>query len=486
MMVGTALAPRLGSGRRCRVATLVIAAAGVLTAACAAPESATYDLVISGGRVMDPESGLDAVRYVGIRADSIAAISETPIRGEETLDASGMVVAPGFVDLHQHGQEEEAYGLMVRDGVTTAFELEVGSGDVDAWYAEREAEQVVNHGVSSGHIPVRMRVLGDPGTFLPAGVGGSGSASDAQLNRIEQGIRDGLEAGAVAAGFGSAYTPGATMAELTRMFAVAAEYDAPIHIHMRGDASGLDSTLTAASIAGASLHIVHLNSSAGADIEGFLNMIGDAQAAGQDVTTEIYPYGAGMTEIQSALFDDWESWPDERFADHQWVATGERLTRASFGRYRAEGGTVIIHSRPEEWTQIAVSSPIPMIASDGYIVDGRGHPRSTGTYSKVLGRYVRDEGRVDLMEALSRMSLQPAQRLERRVPSMARKGRLQVGMDADITIFNLATVMDRSTYEEATIPPVGIPFVLVGGAIVVREGELTGARPGVGVRAPVT
>lgn len=453
--------------------------------ACAEPVPVDFDLVISGGRVMDPETGLDAVRYVGIRADTIVAISETPLRGEETLDAFGLVVAPGFIDLHEHGQTEEAYALMVRDGVTTAFELEVGSGDVAAWYAEREGGEIVNHGVSSGHIPVRMRVLGDPGTFLPAGVGGSDAATPSQLDQIEAGIREGLEAGAVAVGFGSAYTPGATMAELHRMFGVAAEYDAPVHIHMRGDASGLDSTMAIARAAGASLHIVHLNSSAGPDIEEFLTAIGDAQAAGEDVTTEMYPYGAGMTELQSALFDDWESWSDERFPQLQWVATGERLTRESFGRYRAEGGTVIIHSRPEEWTRIAVTSPIPMIASDGYIVDGRGHPRSTGTYSKVLGRYVRDEGAVDLMQALGRMSLEPAQRLEKRVPAMARKGRLQPGMAADITIFDLASVMDRSTYEDATIPPVGIPFVLVGGTLVVRDGELTAARPGVGVHAPI-
>ncbi len=448
---------------------------------CAEPSS--YDLVLANGRVMDPESGLDAIRHVGVQDGRIAAVSEEPLPGARVIDVAGHVVAPGFIDLHEHGQFEEAYGVMVRDGVTSAFELEVGTGDVQAWYAERAGGQIVHYGVSVGHIPVRMAVLGDPGTFLPAGIGGSGSATEAQIGEMEASLRQGLDQGAVAVGLGSAYTPGATMDELTRVFGVAAEYGAPAHIHLRNGLPGLDSTMAAARTAGAGLHVVHVNSSAGSEIREFLQAIGDARVDGQDVTTEMYPYGAGMTEIQSALFDDWESWPDERYADHQWVATGERLTRESFGRYRAEGGTVIIHSRPEEWTRLAVESPIAMVASDGFLQDGRGHPRTSGTYSKVLGRYVRDEGIVDLMQALGRMSLEPARRLEQRVPDMARKGRIRVGADADLTVFDPQTVRDRATYEDATLTAEGIPYVIVGGQVVVDGGQLTDARPGRAIRA---
>ena len=136
-----------------------------------------YDLVIANGRVMDPESGLDTVRNIGIRAGRVAAISATELEGARVIDATGLVVAPGFIDLHEHGQQEESYGLMVRDGVTSALELEVGTGDVATWYAEREGGQLVNYGVSVGHIKARMKVLGDPSTaLLPSGIGGSGSA----------------------------------------------------------------------------------------------------------------------------------------------------------------------------------------------------------------------------------------------------------------------------------------------------------------------
>jgi len=202
-----------------RLASATIIAAVILAAACSSP---TYDLVIANGRVMDPESGLDAVRHVGITGGKIVTISERALKGTRVVDATGLVVAPGFIDLHEHGQNEESYGLMVRDGVTSALEIEVGTGDIANWYAEREKGQIVNYGASIGHIKARMQVLHDPGTaLLPAGVGGSGIASDAQQAEMEAILRRGLAEGAVAVGFGSAYTPGANMAEMERMFRVA-------------------------------------------------------------------------------------------------------------------------------------------------------------------------------------------------------------------------------------------------------------------------
>ena len=472
---------------RTRVRSLTSAAllaAGAMVA-CGS-EGGLHDIVIADGLVIDPETGLFARRNVGVRDGRIATVSEDELEGEYVIDATGHVVSPGFVDLHEHGQTEESYALMVRDGVTSAFELEVGTGDVVAWYAHREGGQLVNYGVSIGHIKARMEVLDDPGTaLLPAGVGGSGSATDGQITAMEAIIRRGLDEGALAVGFGSAYTPGAEMSEIERMLAIAAEYGAPAHIHMRNGLAGLDSTITAARNVGAALHIVHVNSSAGAAIDGFLAAIQAARDDAQDVTTETYPYGAGMTEIQSALFDDWESWPDARFENHQLVSTGERLTRETFGQARREGGTVIIHGRTEEMTRAAVGSPFTIIASDGFIENGRGHPRTSGSYSKVLGQYVRDERLLDLRDAIAKMTLMPARRLEARAPAMARKGRTQVGADADITVFDPITVIDRSTYMDATIPAEGIPYVIVGGEVVVDGGEVTGARPGRAVRAPV-
>lgn len=462
------------------------AAAICTTLSSCVPAQPPFDLVVANGRVMDPESGVDGVRHLGVRGAKIEAISETPLTGARVIDASRHVVSPGFIDLHEHGQQEESYRLMVRDGVTSAFELEVGTGDVAAWYAARAPGQIVNYGVSIGHIPARMKVLGDPGKgLLPAGIGGSGTASEAHLAALETILREGLAQGAVAVGFGSAYTPGAPISEIERMFRVAAEGGASAHIHMRGGIKGLEETIAAAQAAKTALHVVHVNSSAGDELAAFLAAIKRARDAGQDVTTEAYPYGAGMTEIQSALFDDWEKWPDDRFGLHQLVSSGERLTRVSFAKARATGGTVIIHGRSEEQTRAAIVSPLSMIASDGFIENGRGHPRTSGTYAKVLGKYVREDKAVTLMDALRRMTLEPARRLERRTPALTNKGRVKVGADADLTIFDPGAVIDRSTYENATIASAGIPYVIVGGQIVVDKGEVTAARPGRAVRAPV-
>ena len=449
----------------------------------------TYDVVVANGRVMDPESGLDSIRNIGVLDGRIVTITGEPLNGTRVIDATGHVVAPGFIDLHEHGQQEESYALMVRDGVTSALELEVGTAEVAPWYAAREAGQIINYGVSIGHIQVRMKVLGDPGKgILPAGIGGSGSATDAQIAEMETMLRKGLDEGAVAVGLGSAYTPGATMAEIERVFKVAATGGASAHIHMRNDVAGLDSTIAAAKTVSAKLHIVHVNSSGDTNLVAFLDHIQKARDGGQDVTTEAYPYGAGMTEITSALFDNWRNWSDARFAQHQLVATGERLTRKTFGEARARtdiNPTVIIHGRTEEQTRTAILSPLTMIASDGFVENGRGHPRTSGSYSKVLGKYVREEKALSLMDALRKMTLMPAQRLEVRVPAMTQKGRIKVGADADLVIFDPATVIDRSTYEDATIPSAGIPFVIVGGQVVVDSGKVTAARPGKAIRAAV-
>ena len=253
-----------------------------LLTAYGVPPLQNFDLVIANGRVMDPESGLDAVRHIGIRSSAIEAISEKPLTGTRVVDASSLVVAPGFVDLHEHGQTEEAYRMMVRDGVTSAFELEIGTNDVASWYAARNGGQIVNYGVSIGHIPVRMKVLGDPGKgMLPAGIGGSGTATEVQMVAMEDLLRKGLAQGAVAMGFGSAYTPGAPISEIERMFRVAAAGGVSAHIHMRGGVAGLQETIKAAAAARVPLHIVHVNSSADKDIDQFLAVIKAARDRGR-------------------------------------------------------------------------------------------------------------------------------------------------------------------------------------------------------------
>jgi dihydroorotase len=270
------------------------------------------------------------------------------------------------------------------------------------------------------------------------------------------------------------------------MFRIAGPHHVPVHVHIRPGVAGLEEALDLASRTKAPLHVVHINSSGTAATREMLQMITDARTHGVDVTTEAYPYTAGMTEIQSANLDAYETGPDERLALLEWPSTGERLNRATFQKYRRIGGPVITHSNTEEMVAAAINSPLTMIASDAYWENGVGHPRTTGTYSKVLGRYVREAGSLTLTDAIRKMTLMPAQRLQARVPAMKAKGRLRVGADADITIFDAARIVDRSTYREPTLPPVGIQHVIVNGVPVVANGQpVEGVTPGLAVRSPL-
>ena len=456
--------------------------------------SAVYDVVLLNGRVIDPESNLDAVRNIGISRGRIQVITTRQLSGRNTIDARGLVVSPGFIDLHQHGQNEENYRVKAMDGVTTALELEVGTGDIDSWYAEREGKALINYGVSVGHLAARMAAMHDPPEFLPTGEASRRAATDLEVAEMKRRVEDGLRRGAVAVGFGIQYTPMASHWEILEMFRVAARYGASCHVHMRNaglkepasSIQALEEVIAAAAMTGAPLHVVHIQSTGGQATPKLLQMIGEAKSRKIDVTTECYPYIAGMTDIKSAIFNEgWQEVFGIDYKDLQWAATGERLTRESFERYRQVGGFVAVFSMTEEIVEDALKSPLTMIASDGILENGKGHPRTAGTYTRVLGKYVRQQRVLSLMDALRKMTLMPAQRLERRVPMMRNKGRIQVGVDADITVFDPAVVIDKSTYQDPAKYAEGIKFVLVDGVLVVKGGKLqTGVSPGRPVRAP--
>jgi N-acyl-D-aspartate/D-glutamate deacylase len=474
------------------VVMLLIAFALFLTPVSSS--SAPYDLVILNGRVIDPESRTDAIRNLGISNGTIKVISTSKLAGRTVIDARGLVVSPGFIDLHQHGQDEENYRFKAMDGVTTALELEVGTGDVDAWYAQREQKSLINYGVSVGHLAARMAAMHEPVTFLPTGEAARRPATGAEIDDMKQRLENGLKRGAIGVGFGIQYTPNAARWEILEMFRVAARYGASCHVHMRhagvkepgSSIQALEELIAAATITGAPLHVVHIQSTGGPATPKLLQMIGEAKSRGLDITTECYPYIAGMTDIKSAIFDEgWQEVFNIDYKDLQWAATGERLTKETFEKYRKTGGMVAVFSMTEEIVAAAIKSPLTMIASDGILEKGKGHPRTAGTYSRVLGSYVRDKGVLSLMEALTKMTLLPAQRLERRVPAMKNKGRIRVGADADLTIFDPQTITDRSTFQDPAQYADGIRFVLVNGGLVVKEGQLqSNIYPGRPVRAP--
>ncbi len=476
---------------------LLTTALGIKAHSPSTPDAETYDVVIANGHVMDPESGLDAVRNVGITGGKIRALSAEPLKGKSTLDAKGLVVAPGFIDLHEHGQAPRNYQFQAHDGVTTSLELEVGTGDVDAWYAARENKSLINFGASIGHIPVRMRVMHDPGEFLPTGDAAHREATPQELSEIDNGIRHGLQRGALAVGMGINYTAAASHDEIVEIFRIAAEQHATVHVHLRHAGLkepttglvGLEEVIAAAAATGAPLHVVHITSMGLKNTPQLIAMIKGAQSHGLDVTTECYPYIAGSTRLDSAIFDPgWQERQAITFKDLQWNATGERLTAETFDKFRKQGGGVVIFSIPEAAARAAVADPVVMIASDGIPgVDPHIHPRGQGTFSRVLGHYVREENALDLMTALRKMTLMPAQRLQNRAPMFKDKGRIRVGADADITVFDPQRIIDKATFEAPLQYSDGIQFVLVNGTPVLNNGQLIeNVFPGQPARAPLS
>jgi N-acyl-D-aspartate/D-glutamate deacylase len=443
-----------------------------------------YDLVLERGRVMDPETGLDAVRNVGIREGKIVRISSEALSGRRVIHAGGLVVAPGFIDLHQHGQELESQRVKALDGVTTALELEIGAPDVAQFLKTKEGHSLINYGTSASHPAARALVFGaplPPGEILPkSGPATDQPATSEQIMQIEQRLRSELDAGGLAVGMGIQYTPGATRLEVIDMFRLAAVRMVPVYTHVRS-ASRVDpgssieavsEVIGASAITGASLHIVHINSSCLRDAPECLSMVEGARSRGLDVTTEAYPYIAGMTYINSAVFNP--GWQEKgggiSYGDLVLPDTGEHLTKERFDELHNSSTpqAVLIFSNSQEALDKVIPHPLVMIASDGF----QGHPRNAGTYARVLAQYVRGKGTITLMDALRKMSLMPAEMLEHSTPAARQKGRLQEGADADIVVFDPATISDHATFEKPMEPSVGVHYLLVAGTVVVNEGKI--------------
>ncbi|HUM04438.1 MAG TPA: amidohydrolase family protein [Terriglobales bacterium] len=462
-----------------------------------------YDVVITGGRALDPETGLDGIRNVGITGGKIARIAAEPLQGKRVVDATGLVVAPGFIDIHQHGQEIASQRVKALDGVTTALEMEIGVTDVAQFLKLKEGHSLIHYGTTASHAAARAAIFGaplpgpavDPQNGIPDILPKSGPATDTpataeQIARIEQRLRGELDAGALGIGMGLQYTPGATRLEVIDMFRVAAERHLPVYTHIRSAGTiepgsaveSISEVIAASAITGTPVHIVHMNSSCLRQSLECLSLVEGARARGLDVTTEAYPYIAGMTGINSALFNPgWREKLGIDYGDLVLPDTGEHLTKERFDELHKSSVTrsVLVFANTQEIVDAIIPHPLVMIASDG----APGHPRNAGTYSRVLAQYVREKGTLTLMDAVRKMTLMPAQMLERSTPAARKKGRLQEGADADLVVFDAKTISDRSTFQAPMEPSVGVRFLLVAGTLLVDQGKIVpGVFPGQALR----
>lgn len=502
-------------------------------AASATPnEDGPYDIVIAGGRVVDPERGLDATCNVGITNDHIAAISDQPLEGARTLHAEGMVVAPGFIDLHAHGQQLPAAWMQAFDGVTTALELESGLLPVGMAYDKIGDEgRPINYGLGAAASYARAMVM-DPrvgqadGTIVWFGQafsfdGWQNSPPSAdQLEQIIDLVEGGLNEGGLGVSINAGYAPGMGRKEYYELAKLAAKHNVATFTHdrymsirePRSAFEALGEQVGLAAITGAHMHICHINSVANRDLEYCTRMVKEAQQRGLKVTVESYTYGTFSTTIGAEFLrgPDWL----ERFGGTDYGAVeleGKSLTKSEIEELQKNAPGTIINFRflredddphDRQLLDLAVLYPGGAIASDampwmdsnGTFIEGDvwplpddafAHPRSCGNFSRLYAKWVRESRSLPLVEAVRKTSLIPAQILEDAVPQMRKKGRLQVGCDADVTVFDLETIKDNGTFTAPAQVSSGHRHVLVNGVPIIEDGHRNGgARPGRPIRRP--
>ena len=494
------------------------------------PMALSCDIVLANGRVIDPETKLDAVRSVGIKDGKIVAVSSETLRGQTVLDAAGLIIAPGFIDCHAHGQNTLSDRVQAFDGVTTTLELEGGMLPIGKWYElQTKSKRVLNYGASVSWAIARITAIEN--ISLPTEPRASSLfanfdlkkwpneiATSEQLTTILNLTEQGLKEGGLGIGLVPGYAPGCGYKELLAEHVLARKYNVPTYSHVRsqGDKDPLSAAqahgemISYAAATGAHVHICHLNSTSFRTIATAVAMIQEAQKQGLKISVEAYPYGAGSTGI-GAKFLDPENLARVGMSYDSIEYQGKRLNEHSFKelRVKSPGAIVVAHfyelPRDQQLLDMAVLFPDAIIASDvmpwmstktGREIDSNAwplpgdafsHPRSAGTFTRFLADYVRERKLISWPDAIAKTSYLPAKLVEESAPQMKRKGRLQVDMDADIVVFDPSTIQDRATYAQPNQTSVGVKYLLVNGTFVIRNGELdTNAFPGHPVRRPLS
>lgn len=505
------------------------------------PSTDPVDLLFTNARVIDPESGVDGLRHVAVEGGKIVGVDAAesePRPAISSVDLGGLVLSPGFIDLHSHSQTVNGLRFQALDGVTTALDLEAGTLPVAATYKEAEEQgRPINFGYAANWLAARVSEIEDI-ELEPNGNVKNGSASvlaakegldnwrypadPATVDRILDRVAAGVEEGGVGIGVLVGYAPDSGRVEMFRLARLAGELGVPLFVHGRyteaddplAGIEGLLELIALATATDAHVHLCHINSTYSLNADLVIDALSQAQSRGVRITTEAYPYHASSTAIGAPFLSPEQMRSRGKPASRiRYLKTGERVAdyeRLAQLRSEDPAGTVIKdYLDPEDpeqmrWLHQMVTFPGTVVASDAMLlqVEGRrtgedletrwpvpeeafAHPRTAGTFTRTFGHICRELGLMSLNEAVARCSYLPATILESFVPSMRWKGKIQVGCDADLTIFDPNTIEDRASFEQLA-PATGIEHVVVGGEFVVRHGELqTTVMPGRPIRSGV-
>src|SRR6056297_698176 len=448
-----------------------------------------YDLVLINGKIIDPLDGIYKAN-IGIKNGKIKEITEDKLEGNKIIDINSKFIVTGFIDIHMHEDnikegkiKFEIFNNMVQMGVTTAIGGNCGLGDAEIGnYLEilEKENPPLNYGGMIGHGSLREKV-GCNDRY--------GKASQKEVKEMKNLLKKGLDAGALGLSFGLEYTPGATIMEMIELCKVVAEYPerfAAAHYRFDADRSleAIAEMIIIARESGVKFQISHIGScSAFGQMDTALEMIDAARKGGVDIMADVYPYDAFSTFVGSAVFDEgcFEKWGVDYSAIKvtEGKYKGQRCNKEIFEDIRKNepDDLVVAFVMEEREVLKAMKHPVVMIASDGILNEGQGHPRAAGTFPRVLGKYVREENELELINAIEKITRMPAERL-----NLTNKGRIKKDFDADITIFDYDQILDKATFDDPVKAPAGIEYVIVNGKLVVNEGNLTGTNSGKVIR----